>query len=159
MKILVTGGCGFIGSNFIHYCLKKSQKTEIINLDAMLLGSKTENLSHIDKCRYKFVKGNICNKKLVSNLIAKVDCVVNFAAESHLDRSIADSSSFARKPWESVSTAAMLDVSVALFSEEVLLAPPTRTTLRSNVSSKESGRERRNEDDEVVVEVDESQSS
>lgn len=72
---------------------------------------------------------------------------------------LADSSSFARKPWESVSTAAMLDVSVALFSEEVLLAPPTRTTLRSNVSSKESGRERRNEDDEVVVEVDESQSS
>lgn len=94
MKLLVTGGCGFIGSNFIHYCLKKSKKIEIVNLDAMLDGSKIENLQNIDKSRYKFVKGNICNKKLVSKLVNDVDCVVNFAAESHVDRSIADSSGF-----------------------------------------------------------------
>lgn len=94
MKILVTGGCGFIGSNFIHYCQKKSKKIEIINLDAMLDGSKIENLQNIDKSRYKFVKGNICNKKLVSKLVKDVDCVVNFAAESHVDRSIVDSSGF-----------------------------------------------------------------
>ena len=94
MKLLVTGGCGFIGSNFIHYSLKKSKKIEIVNLDAMLSGSKIENLKNIDQNRYSFVKGNICNKKLVSKLVRDVDVVVNFAAESHVDRSIVDSSSF-----------------------------------------------------------------
>jgi len=94
MNLLVTGGCGFIGSNFIHFCLKKSKKIKIVNLDAMLDGSKIENLKNIDKSRYRFVKGNICNKKLVSKLVKDVDCVVNFAAESHVDRSIVDSSSF-----------------------------------------------------------------
>lgn len=94
MKILVTGGCGFIGSNFIHFCLKKSKKFEIINLDAMISGSNPQNLKNIDKSRYRFVKGNIRNKKLVSKLVNDVNCVVNFAAESHVDRSIADSSSF-----------------------------------------------------------------
>jgi dTDP-glucose 4,6-dehydratase len=94
MKLLVTGGCGFVGSNFIHYCLKKSKKVEIVNLDAMLDGSKIENLKNVDQNRYKFVKGNICNKKLVSKLVNDVDCVINFAAESHVDRSIVDSSGF-----------------------------------------------------------------
>ena len=94
MRLLVTGGCGFIGSNFIHFCLKKSKKIEIVNFDAMLAGSSTENLKNIDKSRYRFVKGNIRNKKLLSKLVNDVDCIVNFAAESHVDRSIADSSSF-----------------------------------------------------------------
>lgn len=94
MKILVTGGCGFIGSNFIHLCLKKSRKVKIVNLDAMLAGSNIENLQNIDKSRYRFVKGNIRNKELLSKLVSNVDYVVNFAAESHVDRSIADSSSF-----------------------------------------------------------------
>jgi|TARA_B110000438_G_scaffold303499_1_gene365254 dTDP-glucose 4,6-dehydratase len=94
MKILVTGGSGFIGSNFISRSLQKSNKIKIINLDALLTGSNHKNLPKMDSKRYNFVKGNICNKTLVSKLIKKVDCVVNFAAESHVDRSIVNSKKF-----------------------------------------------------------------
>lgn len=94
MKLLVTGGCGFIGSNFILRCLNNSNEIKIINLDALLVGSNRKNLANIDSKRYKFLKGNICNKKLVSKLMKEVDCVVNFAAESHVDRSIVNSKGF-----------------------------------------------------------------
>ncbi len=94
MKFLVTGGSGFIGSNFIKKCLDSSKDISIINLDAMLTGSNTKNLQNIDSKNYKFVKGNICDKSLMAKLIKKVDYVVNFAAESHVDRSILDSSTF-----------------------------------------------------------------
>jgi len=94
MKILVTGGCGFIGSNFIHRFLEENPKSKIINLDAMKIGSNSKNFKNYSNTNYSFVKGNICNKKLMKKLINKVDCVVNFAAESHVDRSISDSSSF-----------------------------------------------------------------
>jgi len=94
MKILVTGGYGFIGSNFILRCFEKFQDVSIINLDAMLVGSNPLNLSELKNSKYKFVQGNICNKKLLEKLIPKVDTVVNFAAESHVDRSIADPKDF-----------------------------------------------------------------
>lgn len=94
MKILVTGGCGFIGSNFIQMCLNSNKKNSIINLDAMFIGSNPKNLQNIRSKNYKFVKGNICNQSLINKLINKVDCVVNFAAESHVDRSITDSTTF-----------------------------------------------------------------
>ena len=94
MKILVTGGCGFIGSNFIQMCLNSNKKNSIINLDAMFIGSNPKNLQNIRSKNYKFVKGNICNQSLINKLINKVDCVVNFAAESHVDRSINDSTTF-----------------------------------------------------------------
>ena len=95
MKILVTGGLGFIGSNFIHYLQKNFSEYSVINLDAELLGSNRKNLSQFENSlNYKFVLGNINDKKLVDDLIQKVDGVINFAAESHVDRSILDSKPF-----------------------------------------------------------------
>ncbi|MHA7733126.1 dTDP-glucose 4,6-dehydratase [Nitrosopumilus sp. S6] len=88
MKILVTGGLGFIGSNFIHILQKKHPKYKIINLDAELSGSNKRNLDGIKNKNYQFVKGNITNQKLLEKIIPKVDVVINFAAESHVDRSI-----------------------------------------------------------------------
>jgi dTDP-glucose 4,6-dehydratase len=94
IKLLVTGGSGFIGSNFIKKCLNSSKNITVINLDAMFIGSNHKNLQNINSKNYKFVKGNICDKFLMAKLIKKVDYVVNFAAESHVDRSIIDSSAF-----------------------------------------------------------------
>ena len=95
MKLLVTGGLGFIGSNFIIHVLKKFDDIEVINLDAELDGSNHDNLKDFDNLeRYKFVKGNITDRNLVDELISQSDCIVNFAAESHVDRSIADPNPF-----------------------------------------------------------------
>jgi len=90
MKLLVTGGCGFIGSNFIRHMMKNSDY-EIINLDALTYSSNPDNLNDVSGSkRYRFVKGTIGDKNLVSELVQDVDYVVNFAAESHVDRSILD---------------------------------------------------------------------
>ncbi len=95
MKILVTGGAGFIGSNFIHYILKKYPDYKIVNLDLLTYAGNLENLKGAEKNpNYKFVKGDIADKKLVDELIKDVDVAVNFAAESHVDRSILDSAAF-----------------------------------------------------------------
>ena len=94
MKLLVTGGLGFIGSNFILRMLER-ENIEITNVDAELFGSDYRNLSQIKNSnRYNFVKGNISNKKLMEEQISKCDAVVNFAAESHVDRSINDANPF-----------------------------------------------------------------
>ena len=95
MKILVTGGLGFIVSNFISNLLKESNDFEIINVDAELYGSNKGNLSEIqDNKKYEFVKANITNKPLMEKIITKCDTVVNFAAESFVDRSISDANPF-----------------------------------------------------------------
>jgi len=95
MKILVTGGLGFIGSNFIIKLLQRENDFEIINVDAELFGSDTYNLDSIKNSdRYEFVKGNITNKNLMTELISKCDSVVNFAAETFVDRSIKDANPF-----------------------------------------------------------------
>ena len=94
MKVLVTGGLGFIGSNFILKLLERND-IQITNVDAELYGSDHKNLSQInDSNRYNFVKGNISNKKFMEEQISECDAVVNFAAESHVDRSINDANPF-----------------------------------------------------------------
>lgn len=94
MKLLVTGGLGFIGSNFVHRYLLKHPNHHIINVDDELYGSNRRNLSSVEKIpNYTFVKGNITNKPLMKELIAKSEVVVNFAAESFVDRSILNAES------------------------------------------------------------------
>jgi len=94
-KILVTGGLGFIGSNFILFSLKNNPKIKITNIDACFTGSNTKNLTELKNSKnYQFVKGNITNQKLINELVSKNDIVINFAAESHVDRSISNPKPF-----------------------------------------------------------------
>src|SRR4030066_2038349 len=96
MKILVTGGCGFIGSNFIRYFLKTYPDYSLINLDKLPYAGNLENLSDLSHSpRYHFIRGDIADAPRVEELINKgVDAIINFAAESHVDRSIEDPSAF-----------------------------------------------------------------
>jgi len=95
MKLLVTGGLGFIGSNFISNIINNHPEFEITNVDAELFGSNHKNLNSIkNNSNYTFVKGNITNKILMEKLIQKSDIVINFAAESFVDRSILDANPF-----------------------------------------------------------------
>lgn len=95
MRLLVTGGAGFIGSNFIRYILKKHKDWEVINLDKLSYGSNLANLKDIeDDPHYTFVKGDIADFELVKEFVKKVDAIVNFAAESHVDRSISSPEHF-----------------------------------------------------------------
>ncbi|MFH1336651.1 MAG: dTDP-glucose 4,6-dehydratase [Candidatus Zixiibacteriota bacterium] len=98
MKILVTGGAGFIGSNFIRYSLQKHPQYHIVNLDKLTYAGNLDNLSEIkDHSHYRFVKGDICDLDLVNGLLKEgVDAILHFAAESHVDRSIYDPAIFVR---------------------------------------------------------------
>lgn len=91
MKILVTGGCGFIGANFIVYILNKYPDYEVTNLDKLTYSGNEDNLREAErqfKNRYRFVKGDICDRSLVDKLMKGIDTVVHFAAESNVDNSI-----------------------------------------------------------------------
>ena len=95
MKILVTGGAGFIGSNFIHYWLNKYPADQIINLDKLTYAGNLDNLKDVENNpNYKFVQGDICDAILVDELTKGLDLIVHFAAESHVDRSIINSAEF-----------------------------------------------------------------
>ncbi len=95
MKLLVTGGAGFIGANFIHYYLKNHSEDSIINLDKLTYAGNLANLEAIkDNPNYTFIKGDICDRRIVDSAMNDVDVVVHFAAESHVDRSIIDASPF-----------------------------------------------------------------
>ncbi|MDD4353626.1 MAG: GDP-mannose 4,6-dehydratase [Candidatus Nanoarchaeia archaeon] len=89
MNILVTGGCGFIGSNFIMHMIKKYPDYKIVNLDKLTYAGNQENLRNIEKNKnYTFIKGDICNEKIVNKALKNIDLIVHFAAESHVDKSI-----------------------------------------------------------------------
>lgn len=144
-KIIVTGGAGFIGSNFIRYMLGKHSACEIVNFDALTYAGNLENLTDIsDNNRYSFVKGDIADAATVNNVVAAdVDAIVNFAAESHVDRSIEDPGIFIRT--NVIGTQTLLDAArrykvkkflqvstdevygtlgpIGLFSENTPLAP------------------------------------
>ena len=95
MKLLITGGCGFIGSNFIHYWLNKYPEDKIVNLDVLTYAGNLENLKDIEgNFNYKFIKGDICDVSLVNNIVKDIDLIVHFAAESHVDHSIKNSADF-----------------------------------------------------------------
>ena len=95
MKILVTGGAGFIGSNFILYWMKHHADDAIVNLDKLTYAGNLENLTSVEKDpRYTFMKGDICNREDVDRAMNGIDMVVHFAAESHVDRSIAEPAPF-----------------------------------------------------------------
>jgi dTDP-glucose 4,6-dehydratase len=99
-KILVTGGAGFIGSHFVRHLLTAHADYEVVNLDKLTYAGNLDNLRDIDGSplaeRYRFVKGDICDADLVAQLVAGVDAVVNFAAESHVDRSLLEPAPFIR---------------------------------------------------------------
>ncbi len=96
-KILVTGGAGFIGSNFILFMLNKHNDIAITNLDKLTYAGNLDNLKTIESDpRYDFVKGDICDEKVVDRLVKDIDVIVNFAAESHVDRSIGKPDDFIR---------------------------------------------------------------
>lgn len=99
MKMLVTGGLGFIGSNFIRYILSRYPECALVNLDLMTYAGNPANLKDIeDDPRYSFVRGDICDRECVTDVLERhqVDTIIHFAAESHVDRSISDAPVFVR---------------------------------------------------------------
>ncbi len=111
MKLLVTGGAGFIGSNFIHHILEKYPDYEIVNVDLLTYAGNLVNLAKCqDETRYTFVKADICDVDKMNQLIADVDAIVHFAAESHVDRSIHSSAEFVRT--NVIGTQVLLDAAL-----------------------------------------------
>lgn len=111
MKLLITGGAGFIGSNFIHYWLKTHPQDEIVNFDKLTYAGNLENLRNAENNpNYKFVKGDICDARVVEQVMRGIDAVVHFAAESHVDRSITGPAEFVMT--NVVGTQVLLDAAV-----------------------------------------------
>ena len=116
---LVTGGAGFIGSNFVHYMLKKYDDIKIINVDKLTYAGNLENLKEIENhANYKFVHADICDKNAIEAIFAQesIDFVVNFAAESHVDRSIQNPEIFVKTNIE--GTVNLLNIANPFYSFE-----------------------------------------
>src|SRR6516162_4172716 len=96
--VLVTGGCGFIGSNFIHFLLARDPETRIVNFDYLTYAGNPDNLAAVaNHPRYRFIRGDIADPQAVHSVVSQgVEAIINFAAESHVDRSILDSGPFVR---------------------------------------------------------------
>ncbi len=95
-KVIVTGGAGFIGSNFVHWLIENDSHVEVIVLDALTYAGNIYNLDGLDESRVRFVEGDICDGELVDSLFSEADSVIHFAAESHNDNSIANPSPFVK---------------------------------------------------------------
>src|SRR5262245_22363523 len=111
--ILVTGGCGFIGSNFIRYMLDSDDNVAVVNLDSLSYAGNLANLADLeDNPRYRFIKGDVADPACVRHALGSgVRSIVHFAAESHVDRSILDASPFVRT--NVVGTQVLLDAARA----------------------------------------------
>jgi dTDP-glucose 4,6-dehydratase len=98
MRVLVTGGAGFIGSHFVKLCLQGAfaRVSEVLVLDSLTYAGNLDNFTTAERSQFRFIKGDICDPILLESVIPSVDAIINFAAESHVDRSIIDSSSFMR---------------------------------------------------------------
>jgi len=97
VRLVVTGGAGFIGSNFVRFMLRRYDDLEVVNLDKLTYAGNLENLADVENdARYTFVKGDICDAAVVRDALAGADAVVNFAAETHVDRSISGPQDFIR---------------------------------------------------------------
>src|SRR5438094_9991342 len=95
MKLLVTEGAGFIGSNFIRYVLREHADDRVVNLDKLTYAGNPANLADLERDpRYAFVKGDVCDEKIVRDASRGADAIVNFAAESHVDRSLMEPDAF-----------------------------------------------------------------
>lgn len=138
MKLLVTGGAGFIGSNFIQYWLQHHPDDSIVNLDALTYAGNLSNLAAVESNpNYRFVKGDICDPTVVNPLVYECDLVVHFAAESHVDRSIIESSTFVRT--NVVGTQVLLQAAVEyerrfhhVSTDEVFGSLPLHSTAKFN---------------------------
>lgn len=114
MNVLITGGAGFIASNFILYLLENQPSSHVVNLDALTYAGNLENLKEVEaSAHYTFVKGNITNRELIEHIVGlhNIDIIVNFAAESHVDRSIQDPGIFIRT--NVMGTQNLLDIAKA----------------------------------------------
>lgn len=97
MRLLITGGAGFMGSNFIHYILKTYPQYSVVNLDKLTYSGNLDNLKDIENDpRYSFIKGDITDSQTVENVSKNCDAIINYAAETHVDRSIMDPSAFVK---------------------------------------------------------------
>ncbi len=119
MRILVTGGCGFIGSNFIRHVLAQHPGDEVVNLDLLTYAGNPANLADVatdHAGRYQLVRGDICDAALVARLLAEADAVAHFAAESHVDRSISDAGAFVRT--NVLGTQTLLQAALAAWGDD-----------------------------------------
>jgi dTDP-glucose 4,6-dehydratase len=123
-KVLVTGGAGFIGSNFVRFLLEQDQGVEVFNLDALTYAGSLENLRGLpDPGRYQFIQGSINNRRLVDQLLRenKIDTIVHFAAETHVDRSIYGPAQFVET--NVVGTFVLLEAARTIWLDELKLSP------------------------------------
>ncbi|MEW6323756.1 MAG: dTDP-glucose 4,6-dehydratase [Nitrospirota bacterium] len=105
MRLLVTGGAGFIGSNFVRYILDRYPRYHVVNLDKLTYAGNRNNLKDLAQSpRHRFIKGDICDRPLVFRLASRVDAIINFAAETHVDRSIREAAPFLRTNFEGTGT-------------------------------------------------------